>query len=84
MTRAMIIGLLILLLGIFLIASHPLLGLIPGLLLIVVGIVVMVLGGLARGAGAILNIGSSKTCPQCGSRIPASARVCRVCGYRYS
>ena len=79
----MIIGLLLLLLGLFLIVSHPILGFIPGVLLIVFGIVVMVLGGLGRGVGAVAGIGTRKTCPNCGSTIPRQARVCRHCGYGF-
>jgi len=62
---------------------NPLLGAIPGLLLIVVGLVLMVLGLLARGVGALAGIGSVKTCPDCRSKIPAPANVCRYCGHRY-
>ncbi len=79
----MLIGLLLFVAGILIIVANPLLGFIPGVLLIVIGIVVMVLGGLARGFGAILGIGSTKTCPECRSRIASDAVVCRYCGYRY-
>jgi hypothetical protein len=79
----MLIAVLLILIGIFVIISNPILGLIPGLLLIVVGIVVGVLALLGRGIGAIAGLGETKSCPDCRSRIPASATVCRHCGYRY-
>jgi hypothetical protein len=78
-----LIAVLLILIGIFVIVSNPILGLIPGILLIVIGIVVGVLALLGRGIGAIAGIGATKTCPECRSRIPASATVCRNCGYRY-
>ncbi len=80
----MLIGLILFVLGIVVIVANPILGFIPGVLLIVAGIVVMVLGGLARGIGAITGIGSTRICPACRSRIPSGAVVCRYCGYRYS
>jgi len=79
----MLIGLLLFLVGVVLIVINPLIGLIPGVLLIVIGLVVVVLGGLGKGFGAILRAGSTKTCPDCRSKIPAEANVCAHCGYRY-
>jgi ribosomal protein L40E len=38
---------------------------------------------LAKGVGAVAGIGSEKTCPECKSKIPADAAVCRYCGFRY-
>ena len=79
----MVIALILILIGIVLIVSNPLLGFIPGILLIVIGLVVGVLAALGRGIGAIAGIGSTKTCPECRSQIPSAATVCRQCGYRY-
>ena len=79
----MIVALILLLVGIFLIVSNPILGFIPGILLIIAGIVVGALAGLGRGIGAIASIGSTKTCPDCRSKIPSDASVCRHCRYRY-
>ena len=80
----MVIALILILVGIVLIVSNPLLGFIPGLLLIVVGLVVGVLAALGRGIGAIAGMGSTKTCPDCRSKIPSEAIVCSHCGYRYT
>ena len=79
----MVIGLLLFLVGLILIVVNPIVGLIPGVLLMVIGLLGLVLGGLGRGLGAVLSIGSTKTCPDCRTKIPADARVCRHCGYRY-
>lgn len=80
----MLIALLLFLVGIMLIVSNPILGFIPGILLIVVAIVVGVFALLGRGIGAVASIGTSKVCPDCRSRVPSSASVCRHCGYRYA
>jgi hypothetical protein len=79
----MLAALILFLIGIFLIFVNPVLGLIPGILLILLSIVVFVLALLGRGIGAIFSIGSTKTCPDCKSKIPSDASVCSHCGYRY-
>ena len=79
----MLIGLVLFVLGIVLIVSHPLLGFIPGVLLILLGVVAVILGTMARGALAVWRIGTSKTCPECRSQSRTSAVVCRYCGHRF-
>lgn len=79
----MLIALLLFLVGIVLIVSNPILGLVPGVFLIAIALVVGVLSLLGKGLGAIAGVGSTKTCPDCRSKIPSSATVCRYCNYRY-
>jgi hypothetical protein len=79
----MIVALILFLVGIVLIVSNPILGLIPGIILIVVSIIVFVFAMLGRGIGAIASIGATKACPECRTEIPSDASVCRQCGYRY-
>jgi ribosomal protein L40E len=80
----MVVGFVLFILGILLIVSHPILGFIPGVVLIVFGIVAMVVGGIARGGLALLRLGTTKTCPDCRSSIPISATVCRYCNHRFA
>jgi hypothetical protein len=80
----MLIALLLVLFGIFLIVSSPILGFIPGVVLVFVGIVLGILALLGGGVGALLNLRTTKVCPDCRSRIPTAAAVCRHCGYRYA
>ncbi len=79
----MLIGLLILVVGIVFILINPILGLIPGLFLIVVAIIWFVFAVFFKGVGAIAGIGSTKQCPECRSKISSDATVCRYCNYRY-
>lgn len=79
----MLIALLLLAVGVAFIVMNPILGLIPGLIFIAIAIVVFVLAGLGKGIGAIAGIGSTKSCPECRSKIPSEAVVCRYCNYRY-
>ena len=79
----MLLAILLILAGIALIVAIPILGWIPGVVLVVIGLVVAVVAILGRGVGALVSIGSSKRCPECRSKIPVDASVCRYCGYRY-
>ena len=79
----MLLALLLFIVGVALIVSIPILGLIPGIPLILISIVVFVLALLGRGVGAIAGIGSTKTCPQCRSKVPRGASVCRYCNHRF-
>jgi hypothetical protein len=79
----MLIALILFVVGVILIVSNPILGLIPGILFIVIALVVFVLALLGKGIGAVAGIGSTKACPDCRSKIPSDAVVCAHCGYRY-
>jgi hypothetical protein len=42
------------------------------------------LGAVLVGIGALIVAPNIKrTCPECGSAVPISKRVCRVCEYRF-
>jgi hypothetical protein len=42
------------------------------------------LGAVVVGIGALIVAPNIKrTCPECGSSVPISKRVCRVCQYRF-
>ncbi len=79
----MLIAALIFVIGMFLIVSNPIIGLIPGLFLIVVSIIWFVFAVFFKGVGAIVGIGSTQQCPKCRAQIPSEATVCRYCNYRY-
>ena len=73
----MLAALILFLIGNFLIFVNPILGLVPGILLILLSIVVFVFALLGRGIGAIPGIGSTKMCPDGRSKIPSDAAVGR-------
>ena len=79
----MLIALILFLIGVVLIVSNLLLGLLPGVLLIILSIVVAVFALLGKSIGAIAGISSTKKCPECRSEILSDAAVCRYCGFRY-
>jgi hypothetical protein len=79
----MLIAAIIFVVGMFLIVSNPIIGLIPGLFLIVISIIWFVFAVFFKGIGAVAGIGSTKQCPECRSQIPSDATVCRHCNYRY-
>ena len=91
----MIVGLVLLILGVALIWNNLILGLIPGLILIVIGIVAIVVGGLWRGGLAVLRAGSAnggsttgpggptKVCPACHNAVASSAAFCPTCGHQF-
>ena len=77
------IGCLLLLLALVVFLANPILGFIPAVLLVLIGLIVIVLTVLTRGIAGLFTIGSTKVCPDCRSRIPAAASVCRHCGHRF-
>ncbi len=77
------IGCLIVLLGVIVFIANPILGFIPAVLLVLVGLVVIVFTVITRGIVGLFTLGSTKTCPECRSRIPSAATVCRHCGHRF-
>ena len=79
----MLIALVLFLIGVLVILANPILGLIPGIILIVLAVVVGFFAILGRGLSAVTSIGSTKTCPDCRAKIPSDAVVCRYCSYRY-
>jgi hypothetical protein len=74
----MLIGCLLVVFGLLLFLVNPLLGIIPRVLLIAAGVAFMLFGGIFRGVSAVTG-GGNKTCPQCKSKVPRSATVCRYC-----
>lgn len=79
----MLIALVLFLIGILVILANPILGLIPGILLIVLAIVVGFFAVLGKGLTAVTGVGSTKECPECRSKVPSDAVVCRYCSYRF-
>lgn len=83
----MIVGIVLVLLGMALILNNLILGLLPGLILIALGIVAIVVGGLWRGGLAVLRLGgqpvATKTCPECRAVVPTNASFCATCGHKF-
>jgi hypothetical protein len=82
-STSMLLAILLILMGIGLIVAIPLLGWIPGIVLILIGVIVGILALVGRGVGALASIGTTKRCPDCRSKIPVDANVCRHCGFRF-
>jgi DNA-directed RNA polymerase subunit RPC12/RpoP len=78
----MLIGCLLMAVGLAFIVINPFIGVIPGVLLILIGIAVAILGGLFRTVSALAG-GGAKTCPECRSRIDRRATICAHCGHRF-
>jgi Uncharacterised protein family UPF0547 len=50
------------------------------------GLFAALAGGVVASVSAVALLlvgGEQKTCPDCATRVPAKARVCRECGYRF-
>ncbi len=74
----------LILVGIVILVTNPSWGLIPSFLLIVIGLVFGIMALLGKGvAPRGSGMGPTKACPQCRSRNPMDAAVCRTCGHRY-
>jgi ribosomal protein L40E len=59
---------------------------VPGWVIIVIAVVIVLLVVLAINRAFLVARyarESTKVCPDCRSRIPADARVCRHCQYRF-
>lgn len=54
-----------------------------GLWMAVVGLVLVLGSGVANGANLWRGLGARKQCPDCAKFMPAQARLCRHCGYRF-
>jgi Uncharacterised protein family UPF0547 len=53
-------------------------------ILLILSVPLLAVYGLYLARQAYLRFQESvKTCPDCVTRVPANARVCRYCGYRF-
>ena len=78
-----IIGLVVIIVGVLLIISIPLLGWFFGGMLVFIGISLMTLSWL-RGMMKKVVPKSIQTCPACKAPIPGDASVCMYCGHRFA
>jgi hypothetical protein len=69
--------------GVVIILINPIVGLVPGVFLMILALVVGVIGLLARRVGVFAGLGPKKRCPECMAKIPANAALCRSCGHHY-
>ena len=86
----MILGIALVLIGLVIFFVLPVVGWIPGALIVLFGAFLVVMNIVKTGARATAaaakagyRTATTKPCPDCKTRIPADATVCASCGYRY-
>lgn len=79
----MLIAVLFMVAGLVVMVWNPVWGLVPSFLLLVVGVMIAIVSMLGGRSRAFVEVGSTKSCPECRSRIPPAATACARCGHRY-